>query len=62
MTRIVSAIAFGLLIGPAPLYAMPVSYGISTPRHSDRALMAGFRRHLAGASCRRNGRIYAGYG
>lgn len=31
MTRIVSAIAFGLLIGPAPLYAMPVSYGISTP-------------------------------
>lgn len=30
MTRIVSAIAFGLLIGPAPLYAMPVSYGIST--------------------------------
>ncbi|WP_404651348.1 YceI family protein [Raoultella terrigena] len=54
MTRIVSAIALGLLIGPAQLYAMPVSYGISTPNTaiglSWQAFGGTSQAHLAGVT------------
>ncbi|MEF3107770.1 YceI family protein [Raoultella sp. WB_B2P2-3] len=54
MTRTVSAMAFGLLLGPAPLYAMPVSYGISTPDTaiglSWHAFGGTLQAHLAGVT------------